>query len=158
MKGISLHSEMTNVSEEIYKYEMKTNKRHEVISMTERIIESIGAGDFDAYKKLCDANLTAFEPESMGNLIEGIDYHKYAFDNVISKRKHMKIRVINPTVKLLGDDAACIAYIRLTQSMDPDGKVYICQTEETRVWQKKDNKWVNVHVHRSGNDKRNIMI
>lgn len=149
---------MADVSEEIQKYEAKANKRHEIIGLTERIIECIGNGDFDSYKKICDVNMSAFEPESMGNLIEGIDYHKYAFDNLIGKRKHIKIRVINPSVKLLGDDSACIAYIRLTQCVEPDGKVCVCQTEETRVWQKKDGKWVNVHVHRSGNDKKMILV
>lgn len=158
MKDSSGHSEMADVSDEIHKYEIKATKRHEIISITERIIESIGFGDFDAYKKLCDVNMTAFEPESMGNLIEGVDYHKYTFDNVVGRKKHMKIRVINPTVKLLGEDAASIAYVRLTQYVDSDGRVWICQTEETRIWQRKENKWVNVHVHRSGNDKKSIMV
>jgi hypothetical protein len=32
-------------------------------------------------RKICDAHLTAFEPESMGNLVEGMDFHKFYFEN-----------------------------------------------------------------------------
>lgn len=32
-------------------------------------------------RKICDPHLTAFEPESMGNLVEGMDFHKFYFEN-----------------------------------------------------------------------------
>lgn len=32
-------------------------------------------------RKICDPHLTAFEPEAMGNLVEGMDFHKFYFDN-----------------------------------------------------------------------------
>lgn len=32
-------------------------------------------------RKLCDPNLTSFEPESLGNLITGMDFHKFYFEN-----------------------------------------------------------------------------
>lgn len=32
-------------------------------------------------RKICDSHLTAFEPESMGNLVEGMDFHKFYFEN-----------------------------------------------------------------------------
>lgn len=57
--------------------------------------------------------MTAFEPEAMGNLIEGMDFHKFYFDAVA---KHAKVdcntTILNPTVHLLSDDSACIAYVR----------------------------------------------
>ena len=31
--------------------------------------------------KYVDASLTCFEPEARGNLIEGMDFHKFYFDN-----------------------------------------------------------------------------
>ena len=31
--------------------------------------------------KLADPQLTCFEPEAHGNLIEGMDFHKFYFDN-----------------------------------------------------------------------------
>ncbi|KAG0413048.1 hypothetical protein HPB47_009813 [Ixodes persulcatus] len=65
--------------------------------------------------------------------------------------KSQNTTIINPTVHLLGDDAACIAYIRLMQYIDRAGIARTRQTEETRVWHRKDTKWQNVHFHRSGN-------
>ena len=35
---------------------------------------------FDS-RKLADAHMTAFEPESLGNLVAGMDFHKFYFDN-----------------------------------------------------------------------------
>lgn len=59
--------------------------------------------------------------------------------------------MLNPSVYLLGDEAASIAYTKLSQSFDlTSGQMNVEQSEETRVWHKKDgNKWLCVHLHRS---------
>lgn len=57
--------------------------------------------------------------------------------------------LLNPHVHLIGEDAACIAYIRLTQYLD-SGRPRTAQSEETRVWHRRDGKWQNIHYHRSG--------
>ncbi|XP_076296488.1 calcium/calmodulin-dependent protein kinase II isoform X2 [Lasioglossum baleicum] len=125
-------------------------RRQEIIKMTEQLIESINIGDFEAYTKICDPHLTAFEPEALGNLVEGMDFHKFYFDNVLGKNcKAVNTTILNPHVHLLGEDAACIAYVRLTQYMDKQGVAHTQQSEESRVWHKRDNKWQNVHFHRS---------
>ncbi|XP_063984779.1 calcium/calmodulin-dependent protein kinase type II alpha chain isoform X15 [Diachasmimorpha longicaudata] len=127
-------------------------RRQEIIKMTEQLIESINTGDFEGYTKICDPHLTAFEPEALGNLVEGMDFHKFYFDNVLGKNsscKAVNTTILNPHVHLLGDDAACIAYVRLTQYVDKQGVAHTQQSEESRVWHKKDNKWQNVHFHRS---------
>ncbi|XP_075216507.1 calcium/calmodulin-dependent protein kinase II isoform X9 [Lycorma delicatula] len=127
-------------------------RKQEVIKMTEQLLEAINTGDYEAYTKICDPHLTAFEPEALGNLVEGMDFHKFYFDNVVGKNcKAINTTILNPTVHLLGDDAACIAYVRLTQYMDKQGVAHSSQCEETRVWHKRDNKWQNVHFHRSSN-------
>ncbi|XP_049819379.1 calcium/calmodulin-dependent protein kinase type II alpha chain isoform X2 [Aethina tumida] len=126
-------------------------RRQEIIKMTEQLIEAINTGDFEAYTKICDPHLTAFEPEAMGNLVEGMDFHKFYFDNILGKNcKAVNTTILNPHVHLLGEDAACIAYVRLTQYMDKHGQAHTHQSEESRVWHKRDNKWQNVHFHRSG--------
>ncbi len=52
--------------------------------MTEQLLEAINTGDFETYSKLCDPQITAFEPAALGNLVEGVDFHKFYFDNGLS--------------------------------------------------------------------------
>ncbi|XP_077468753.1 calcium/calmodulin-dependent protein kinase type II subunit gamma isoform X4 [Stigmatopora argus] len=148
--GVKGSTESCNNAEE---EEMKGTKgrKQEIIKMTEQLIEAINNGDFEAYTRICDPGLTSFEPEALGNLVEGMDFHKFYFDNLLSKNsKPVHTTILNPHVHLMGDDAACIAYIRLTQYMDAQGRPRSCQSEETRVWQRRDTKWLNVHFHCSG--------
>ncbi|KAM9068797.1 calcium/calmodulin-dependent protein kinase type II subunit gamma isoform 5-T6 [Sarcophilus harrisii] len=153
-------------------------RKQEIIKITEQLIEAINNGDFDAYTKICDPGLTSFEPEALGNLVEGMDFHKFYFENpqscsdaithpspyqfpspspvfqlckVLSKNsKPIHTTILNPHVHVIGEDAACIAYIRLTQYIDGQGRPRTSQSEETRVWHRRDGKWLNVHYHCSG--------
>ncbi|CAG14209.1 unnamed protein product, partial [Tetraodon nigroviridis] len=36
------------------------------------------------------------------------------------------------------------------QYLDSAGRPRTTQSEETRIWHRRDGKWQNVHVHRSG--------
>ncbi|XP_041426328.1 calcium/calmodulin dependent protein kinase (CaM kinase) II gamma S homeolog isoform X31 [Xenopus laevis] len=126
-------------------------RKQEIIKITEQLIEAINNGDFEAYTKICDPGLTSFEPEALGNLVEGMDFHKFYFDNLLSKHtKPIHTTILNPHVHVIGEDAACIAYIRLTQYIDAQGRPRTTQSEETRVWYRRDGKWLNVHYHCSG--------
>ncbi|XP_078421689.1 calcium/calmodulin-dependent protein kinase type II subunit gamma-like isoform X17 [Cetorhinus maximus] len=127
------------------------SRKQEIIKLTEQLIEAINNGDFEAYAKICDPGLTSFEPEALGNLVEGMDFHRFYFDNLLSKNsKPIHTTILNPHVHLIGEDAACIAYIRLTQYIDIQGRPRTTQSEETRVWHRRDSKWQNVHFHCSG--------
>ncbi|XP_043087389.1 calcium/calmodulin-dependent protein kinase type II subunit beta isoform X5 [Onychostoma macrolepis] len=127
------------------------SRKQEIIKITEQLIEAINNGDFDAYAKICDPGLTSFEPEALGNLVEGMDFHRFYFENLLSKNsKPIHTTILNPHVHLIGEDAACIAYIRLTQFVDGQGRPRSSQSEETRVWHRRDSKWQNVHFHCSG--------
>ncbi|XP_065805329.1 calcium/calmodulin-dependent protein kinase type II subunit gamma isoform X4 [Labrus bergylta] len=129
----------------------KQTRKQEIIKITEQLIEAINNGDFDAYTRICDPGLTSFEPEALGNLVEGMDFHKFYFENLLSKNsKPVHTTLLNPHVHLIGEDAACIAYIRLTQFVDTTGRPRSSQSEETRVWHRRDGKWLNVHFHCSG--------
>uniref|UniRef100_A0A3P9DI30 calcium/calmodulin-dependent protein kinase n=1 Tax=Maylandia zebra TaxID=106582 RepID=A0A3P9DI30_9CICH len=126
-------------------------RKQEIIKATEQLIEAINNGDFEAYTKICDPGLTSFEPEALGNLVEGTDFHRFYFENALSKGKQpIHTILLNPHVHLIGDDAACIAYIRLTQYIDSSGMPRTMQSEETRIWHRRDSKWQNIHFHRSG--------
>ncbi|GAB1610141.1 hypothetical protein Ahia01_001300100, partial [Argonauta hians] len=167
-------------------------RKQEIIKLTEQLIAAITSSDFEGYTRFVDPHVTCFEPEALGNLIVGMDFHKFYFDHakychkdtmsktdgileyciprtptvleqgkfpadnpVLSKNSKtlnttLNTTILNPHVHLLGEDAACIAYVRLTQYIDRDGVPITVQSEETRVWQRKDGKWQNVHFHRSG--------
>lgn len=76
---------------------------------------------------------------------------KSAFLSVLSKNsKPIHTTILNPHVHIIGDDAACIAYIRLTQFVDGQGRPRSSQSEETRVWHRRESRWQNVHFHCSG--------
>nr|XP_046224552.1 calcium/calmodulin-dependent protein kinase type II subunit gamma-like isoform X10 [Oncorhynchus gorbuscha] len=141
----STESSNTNEDED-----MKARKQ-EIIKITEQLIEAVNNGDFEAYTRICDPGLTSFEPEALGNLVEGMDFHKFYFENLLSKNsKPVHTTLLNPHVHLIGEEAACIAYIRLTQFVDSQGRPRSSQSEETRVWHRRDSKWLNVHFHCSG--------
>nr|XP_043904479.1 calcium/calmodulin-dependent protein kinase type II subunit beta-like isoform X1 [Solea senegalensis] len=130
--------------------DMKARKQ-EIIKITEQLIEAVNNGDFEAYAKICDPGLTSFEPEGLGNLVEGMDFHRFYFDNLLAKNsKPIHTTILNPHVHMIGDDAACIAYIRLTQFVDGQGRPRSSQSEETRVWHRRESRWQNVHFHCSG--------
>ncbi|XP_016392201.1 calcium/calmodulin-dependent protein kinase type II subunit gamma isoform X17 [Sinocyclocheilus rhinocerous] len=148
--GIKGSTESCNTTEE---EDMKGRKarKQEIIKITEQLIEAINNGDFEAYTRICDPGLTSFEPEALGNLVEGMDFHKFYFENLLSKNsKPVHTTILNPHVHLIGEDAACIAYIRLTQYMDSQGRPRSSQSEETRVWHRREAKWLNIHFHCSG--------
>ncbi|KAM9252323.1 calcium/calmodulin-dependent protein kinase type II subunit beta isoform 1-T1 [Cariama cristata] len=146
--GIKESSDSTNTT--IEDEDTKARKQ-EIIKITEQLIEAVNNGDFEAYAKICDPGLTSFEPEALGNLVEGMDFHRFYFENLLSKNnKPIHTTILNPHVHVIGDDAACIAYIRLTQYIDAQGRPRTSQSEETRVWHRRDGKWQNVHFHGSG--------
>ncbi|XP_074066188.1 calcium/calmodulin-dependent protein kinase type II subunit beta isoform X12 [Macrotis lagotis] len=128
-----------------------SSRKQEIIKITEQLIEAVNNGDFEAYAKICDPGLTSFEPEALGNLVEGMDFHRFYFENLLAKNsKPIHTTILNPHVHVIGEDAACIAYIRLTQYIDGQGRPRTSQSEETRVWHRRDGKWQNVHFHCSG--------
>nr|KAF6417979.1 calcium/calmodulin dependent protein kinase II beta [Rousettus aegyptiacus] len=100
-------------------------RKQDIIKITEQLIEAVNNGDFEAYA--------------------------FYFENLLAKNsKPIHTTILNPHVHVIGEDAACIAYIRLTQYIDGQGRPRTSQSEETRVWHRRDGKWQNVHFHCSG--------
>ncbi|KAI6227423.1 Calcium/calmodulin-dependent protein kinase [Aphelenchoides fujianensis] len=134
-------------------------QKQEIVRVTQQLLDAISCKDFDAYSRLCDPAMTCFEPETLGNLIEGMDFHKFYFDNssisaltnsTSSRPSQIHTTLLNPNVHIMGDDGACIAYVRLTQYVDKNGDARTRQAQETRVWHKRNGRgWTCVHVHRS---------
>jgi hypothetical protein len=125
----------------------------ELISLNQKLLESIVSADWKTYESLCDGSITCFEAEARGQLVVGMAFHKYYFDLPASDKPAVKklVTMASPHVRMLGGDAAVLSYVRLTQSLDAAGAPQTSKFEETRVWQKIGGAWKHVHFHRSGN-------
>lgn len=130
---------------------MSEDVKQELIALTRRLLDAIARGDWDAYQTLCDPSLTAFEPEARGQLVEGLEFHRFYFTQV-ERRGTPNVTIGTPHVRLLGTDSAVVSYVRLVQTIHADGTPGTSRHEETRVWRKQDGAWRLVHLHRSANE------
>jgi len=126
---------------------MADSSMEELLKLNDRLLRCIAEADWGTYQELCDPTLTAFEPESQGQLVEGLDFHRFYFNLGGVKGAHQTL-MIAPHVRVMGD-VAVVAYIRLNQRLTADREPTTAAVQETRVWQKKDGKWRHVHFHRS---------
>nr|6OF9_A Chain A, CaMKII hub [Chlamydomonas reinhardtii]6OF9_B Chain B, CaMKII hub [Chlamydomonas reinhardtii]6OF9_C Chain C, CaMKII hub [Chlamydomonas reinhardtii]6OF9_D Chain D, CaMKII hub [Chlamydomonas reinhardtii]6OF9_E Chain E, CaMKII hub [Chlamydomonas reinhardtii]6OF9_F Chain F, CaMKII hub [Chlamydomonas reinhardtii]6OF9_G Chain G, CaMKII hub [Chlamydomonas reinhardtii]6OF9_H Chain H, CaMKII hub [Chlamydomonas reinhardtii]6OF9_I Chain I, CaMKII hub [Chlamydomonas reinhardtii] len=126
----------------------------EVLARNQELLTAIAAGNYEKYATMCDPSMTCFEPEAVGHLVEGLDFHKYYFTMPSAPpapdapKPHVLNTMASPHVRMVGDSCAVVSYIRLTQKM-VNGAPVTVQAEETRVWEKKDGGWIHVHMHRS---------
>jgi calcium/calmodulin-dependent protein kinase (CaM kinase) II len=126
----------------------KDSKAKELLDLTQRLLESIAGGDWLTYSELCDPSLSAFEPESLGSLVEGMEFHKFYFD-LGGQPSHHRTTMARPHVRMLGDDAAVVSYVRLVQRVAASGTPTVSGATETRVWQRQNGRWRHVHFHRT---------
>jgi calcium/calmodulin-dependent protein kinase (CaM kinase) II len=126
---------------------MTLEPAEELLLLTRKLLDAIAAGNWEAYAELCDPSLTAVEPEALGHLVEGLEFHRFYFQLATGARKPHHT-ICAPRVRVMGD-AAVVTYFRLTQYVDEQGNPQSRGTEETRVWQRIDGKWRHVHFHRS---------
>ena len=120
----------------------------ELLELNEALLDSIASGDWDKYSELCAADLTAFEPESRGHLVEGMEFHRFYFE-LPRGEGPVNMTMSTPQVRMLAPEAALVCYARLTQRLGSDGSPVTSLSEETRVWQRIDGRWRHVHFHRS---------
>jgi Calcium/calmodulin dependent protein kinase II association domain len=82
-----------------------------------------------------------------GNLVEGLDFHKFYFDFGADQQQSrssftnssVKLTESKPAVRVMGTSAV-VNYVRRIGS----GETF----EETRVWQLFSGQWRQVHFHR----------
>lgn len=124
--------------------------RQQLLDLNQKLLVAIVTGDWKTYVALCDESITCFEPEARGQVVVGMPFHKYYFDLPASPQKPSKqVTMSQPHVRLMGENAAVLSYVRLTQSLDAAGAPQTGRMEETRVWQKIGGEWKHVHFHRS---------
>lgn len=120
----------------------------ELLALNQKLLDAIAGGDWKTYQELCDPDLTAIEPESGGQLVEGLDFHRFYFDLGGIHGRH-QTTMTSPRVRLFGE-VAVITCTRLLQRLGPDGAPITSTAAETRVWHRQGEKWIHVHFHRTG--------
>ena len=55
---------------------MTSNTEKMLSLLNTQLLDAIDNGDLETYRELCDPSLTAFEPEALGNLVEGLNFHE----------------------------------------------------------------------------------
>ena len=126
---------------------MASPETRELLDLSARLLAAITARDWGTYRDLCDPGLTAFEPEARGQLVEGLDFHRFYFE-MPGEPGASRASLCSPRVKVMGD-VAVVAYVRLVQALGADGAPRTAAYEETRVWQRRKGRWRHVHFHRS---------
>ena len=119
----------------------------ELLDLSRQLLKAIETQNWEQYTLLCDADLTAFEPEARGHLVQGLDFHHFYF-KLSGSGKPRQSTMIDPRVQVFGE-TALVTYVRLTQSLDENGTPQTSACEETRIWHRKNGQWKHVHFHRS---------
>lgn len=119
----------------------------EILALNQKLLNAIAESDWKTYAELCDGSLTAFEPEALGHLVAGLEFHEFYF-KLSSGSGKVQNTMSDAHVRVIGS-VALLCYYRLTQFVDPEGRAQTRGTEETRVWQQVNGKWKHIHFHRS---------
>lgn len=127
-----------------------TSTDEELLDLSRRLLAAIDGQDWSVYAELCDPSLTAFEPEAVGHLVAGMDFHEFYFRKEGGSDRTQST-ISSPDIRILGD-VAVVCYIRLVQREDGDGDFSTVAMEETRVWQQQNGSWRHMHFHRSTAD------
>ena len=88
-----------------------TEVEKELIELTQHLLDSIASGDWEAYQRLCDPTLTAFEPEARGHLVSGMAFHQFYFDLAEERSTPVHTTMSAPHVRMLGNQAAMLYVI-----------------------------------------------
>ena len=133
----------------------------EVARYHQLLLDAVHAGDWPMYARLSAPDLTAIEAESHGQLVKGLDFHRFFFDAAAARRKFDAAKaaadgrtppapstsVVAPAaeVRLLGGRAAVVSGNRtVMRAAGPE------VMGETRLWEyTPEGIWRQTHFHRS---------
>ena len=128
-----------------------SERDREILELNQALLESVARGDWSSYASACSEDLSCFEAETEGVLAEGLAFHRYYFELPGSgdgAPAPVNVTMARPHLRWLADDAVVLSYTRLTQRLS-NGEPITASCCETRVWQRRDGHWQQVHVHRS---------
>ena len=123
----------------------------ELLALSQKLLDAVAGGDWKTYTSLVADDLTCFEPEARGQLVEGLSFHEFYFKLPAAPGQPRPVTntMASPVVKFLAEDVALVAYVRLTQTLDDAGRPVTKSCEETRLWRRQGAAWKHVHFHRS---------
>lgn len=127
-----------------------SERDREILHLNQQLLESVVRCDWTTYTEHCSDDLTCFEAETNGMLVEGLPFHRYYFElpGGDGTPSPVTVTMARPHLRWLGDDAVVISYTRLSQRLQ-HGEPITASCCETRVWQRLNGRWRQVHVHRS---------
>ncbi|MEC9373779.1 MAG: nuclear transport factor 2 family protein [Planctomycetota bacterium] len=127
--------------------------KEQLTALTHRIVESIDNRDYETYTQLTAPDLTAFEPEGKGAPIHGMPFHEFFLSRANRPGTTVRSELINIHIRTIGDEsnppAAVATYTRITQKHDADGSFRLTHANETRVYERHNNNWRQIHFHRT---------
>jgi ketosteroid isomerase-like protein len=126
---------------------MADTAAQELLKLNQQLLDAIARADWSQYQDLCAPSLTCFEPEALGQLVQGLNFHQFYF-KLGAVQGHHCTTMASPHVRIMGD-VAVVSYVRLGQRVAADGSPVTRAVEETRVWQRENGRWRHVHFHRS---------
>jgi len=133
------------------------SRDQDILERNQAMLESVVNGDWLDYASYCHPDLSCFEAETEGVLAEGLAFHRFYFQQPAGAADapapqipapRPQVTMARPHLRWLGDDAVVLSYTRLTQRWH-DGTPLTSRCCETRIWQRLEGQWLQVHVHRS---------
>lgn len=130
-----------------------SDQDRDILALNQTLLEAAARGDWATYANLCSPSLSCFEAETNGQLVEGLAFHRFYFPDETShatagSSADVTVTMARPHVRWLGSNAVVLSYTRLVQRMS-NGEAVTSSSHETRIWQREENSWRLVHVHRS---------
>ena len=128
-----------------------SERDREILATNQAMLNSVAAGDWDSYAVYCSDDLSCFEAETNGVLAEGLPFHRYYFElpgDPGATPSPVNVTMARPHLRWLSDDVVVLSYTRLTQRL-AGGEPITASCCETRIWQRNEGRWQQVHVHRS---------
>ena len=69
-----------------------------LLTLTQKLLDSVASNDFSTYALLCAEDMTCFEPEAKGTLVQGQGFHKWYFDQHSNSTQPAKQNMCHPKV------------------------------------------------------------
>jgi len=126
----------------------------EILAINQAMLDSVLRGDWNSYVSYCSDDISCFEAETNGVLVEGKAFHRFYFSDDDSSNTgtsataSAQVTMVRPHLRWLSDDVVVLSYTRLVQRVS-EGVFSTNSCCETRIWQRLDKRWQQVHVHRS---------